>query len=190
MWVQGGLTPMLEQHSHGDLPGRRNVLRWVATFAAACSTSMRLPMLAQAFSGHSSPVAEPKFDVISIRLSKPGGGQSMSFGYGPDGYRARNQSMWATIMVAYYPLSNQYWRGDRLIGGPKWLEENYDIEAKVSSEDVTAWQHQGPENKMLKPMLQAALRERCRLAVHPATVEGSIFQLVVAKRGLPTLVLN
>ena len=70
------------------------------------------------------------------------------------------------------------------MGGPKWLEENYDIEAKVSPEDVTAWQHQGPENKMLKPMLQAALRERCRLAIHSATVEGPIYQLVVAKRGL------
>ena len=141
-------------------------------------------MLAQTVSRHSSSEAEPKFDVVSIRPSKPGGGQSTNFGYGPDGYHARNQSMWATIMVAYYPLSYQYWKGNPLTGGPKWLEENYDIEAKVSPEDVTAWQRQGPDNKMLKPMLQAALRERCRLAIHSGTVEGPIYQLVVAKRGL------
>ncbi len=86
-------------------------------------------------------------------------------------------------MVAFYPLTYHYWQ-DHLRGGPKWLEEFYDIDARISPEDLAAWQHQGPENKMFKLMLQAALRERCHLAIHLAMVEGPIFQLVVSKRGL------
>ena len=97
--------------------------------------------------------------------------------------------MWATIMVAFYPLPNQYW-GDKLIGTPKWAGEHYDIDAKVAPEDIAAWQHQGRDNEMLRSMLQAALRERCHLQIHTSTIAAPIFHLVVNKKGPKGLALT
>jgi uncharacterized protein (TIGR03435 family) len=65
-------------------------------------------------------------------------------------------------------------------------DDPYDIQAKVALEDVAAWQRLG-QNRSQKPlledMLQDALVERCRLAVHREPSYAPGFALVLDKRG-------
>lgn len=129
------------------------------------------------------------FEVVSIRPSAPGSVQGVSFSHGPDGYHARGQSMFETVMVAYYPLDHRYWR-ESLKQYPKWFDEMYDIDAKVSAADVPAWKAQDRGNSMLKAMLQSALEERCRLELHQELRVGKVFDLVMAKKRTGALVTS
>lgn len=65
-----------------------------------------------------------RFNVVSIHQSRPGTPRGMSWSYTPDGYHARGQSLWQTIMIAYYPLSWKYWQGNSVKNAPSWLEGN------------------------------------------------------------------
>jgi uncharacterized protein (TIGR03435 family) len=123
------------------------------------------------------------FEVVSVRPSKPGSPEGGSMGITPNGYRAINQSIWSTIMLAYFPHDRQYWSRDRLLGGPPWLGTLYDIDARVSSADMTEWQKQGQQKEMLRAMLRTLLAERCELVVHSTTTEAPIYELVLAKHG-------
>ena len=128
------------------------------------------------------------FEVISIRPSKPNPqGGSVTWAIEPDGYRAVNQTMWSTIMIAYFPQGLANWTPDRLKGAPSWLNsEQYDINAKVAPSDLPEWHKQGvtlEHEEMFRAMLQSMLADRCKLVVHhiPAEVPG--LALVVGKRG-------
>jgi uncharacterized protein (TIGR03435 family) len=105
----------------------------------------------------------------------------------PDGYRARGQSLYSTIMVAYSNQGWMYWSTDRFLGAPAWvMNEFYDIDAKVAPEDLAEWQKQGntpAHREMLHAMLQAALAERCKLVLHRVPAEASGYALTVGKRG-------
>jgi uncharacterized protein (TIGR03435 family) len=165
-----------------QLPGRRDVLRGVLASTTALITASANPRV-RLSSAFFALAAEPKFDVVSIRPSHPGGGERIAFGPGADGYRAISQTIWATIMIAYYPLPNQYW-ADKLIGAPKWaVDDAYDIDAKLASTDMAAWQHQGPGNGMFRSMLQRALCERCNLRIHSSSVACPVYRLAVGKKG-------
>jgi bla regulator protein BlaR1 len=109
------------------------------------------------------------FDVISIRPSKPGTNQRTQWGTTPDGYSVTGQSMWATIMIAYFPQGMAYWSKDRVSGAPPWLSDQYDIVAKVSEADLAEWQKQGltlDKKPMFRQMLQTMLADRCHLVAH------------------------
>jgi uncharacterized protein (TIGR03435 family) len=61
------------------------------------------------------------------------------------------------------------------ISGPQWIQTTgFNIEAKAPS---------GATKEQLKPMLQALLAERFRLAVHHETRDLPVFALVIAKNG-------
>jgi uncharacterized protein (TIGR03435 family) len=132
------------------------------------------------------------FEVISIRPSKapgyPGGGLggNISWATTPDGHITRNQSLRATLLMAYVPQGIAYWGKDRIQGAPAWFDDGYDISAKVAEEDVAAWQGQGrtPAQKpMLRSMLQSLLVERCKLVMHTVPSEMEGYALVLAKKG-------
>lgn len=130
----------------------------------------------------------PKFDVVSIRPIKPGTpGGSFTTDVLPDGYRARGQSLYSTIMVAYSNQGWMFWSTDRLQGAPAWvMNEFYDIDAKVAPEDLAEWQRQGntpAHREMLHAMLQAALADRCKLVLHRIPAETPGYALTVGKRG-------
>lgn len=111
------------------------------------------------------PVA---FEVVSIRPSKPGGNWRINWATTADGYRVTGQSMRSTIMLAFFPQGMAFWSKDRLSGAPPWLDDLYDIDAKVSEADLSEWQKQGTtldKKPMLQQMLQAMLAERCHLVV-------------------------
>jgi uncharacterized protein (TIGR03435 family) len=154
-----------------------------------------LMMLAQDFAPHTDAQSaeHTTFDAVSIRPSKPpsypgaSGGPSVTWAIQPDGYRAVNQTIWSTIMIAYFPQGMANWTPDRLKGAPSWLDsEEYDINARVSSSDLMAWQQQGntlEHQELFRAMLQSMLADRCKLVVHriPAEIPGLV--LVVGKHG-------
>jgi uncharacterized protein (TIGR03435 family) len=115
----------------------------------------------------SKPLA---FEVVSIHPSKPGTNMVFSVMTTPDGYRVTGQPLFYTIMVAYFPQGMAYWSADRLSGVPAWLNDQYDINAKVSDADLAEWQKQGllglDKKVMLQQMLQAMLADRCHLVAH------------------------
>jgi uncharacterized protein (TIGR03435 family) len=70
----------------------------------------------------------------------------------------------------------------RILGAPDWATTvSYDIEAKVSAEDVAAFSALSRDEKLR--MLQPLLAERSRLKAHIEQREIPIYQLVVVKGG-------
>ncbi len=90
-----------------------------------------------------------------------------------------------TILVAYFPA--KMGSMDRIVGAPGWVwNDKYDVVGKVGEVDLPAWQklNRGGQNPMLQTMLQKALADRCKIAVHriPTQIDG--YALVIAKHGL------
>ena len=140
-------------------------------------------------SGTESRVKAPAFEVVSIRPSKPGTSFRVGVSITPDGYSVQGQTLFTTIMLAYFPQRisfppslSAYWSKGRLSGAPAWLSEQYDIQARVSDADRAEWQKQGPrldQKPMLSAMLQTMLADRCHLVAHmtPVTIPGWSLQL-------------
>jgi uncharacterized protein (TIGR03435 family) len=170
--------------STSSLPSRRSFL----LRAAACSTFFGLAEIAKAGAAiRPAETAEDKpleFEVISIRPSKPGAGARMSWVTTPDGYVVTGQSLRTTILIAYIPQM-ALWKG-RLQGGPDWLNDPYDIIAKVDAAELPEWQKQGlglDQKEMLRAMLCTMLAERCKLVLHRTPVEAPAYALVTGKHG-------
>ena len=67
-----------------------------------------------------------------------------------------------------------------LLGAPPWLmKDQYVIDARVSLDDIEAWQRPDPEKKMLRGALQQMLMERCNLVLHRTTTEQPVYALVI-----------
>lgn len=134
-----------------------------------------------------TPAKPLAFDVVSIRPSKPGTNTMTDTSITPDGYRVIGQSLWTTLMMAYFPQGWYYWSPNRLSGAPSWLYDRYDIDAKVSEADLAGWQKQrGPIDKepMLSQMLQTMLADRCHLVAHMVPGQPiSGFSLGLGKHG-------
>lgn len=138
--------------------------------------------------GRSDRPHAPAFEVVSIRPGSPNLPWSSSVDSNGDEYRVIARPLGITILNAYLPWSQQ--SRERLPGAPPWIwNEKFDFVAKVAPGDLEAW-HQslrhafaGP-NPMLETMLQAALRDRCKLTVHRVPAMYSAFALVVSAHGL------
>ena len=157
--------------------------RIVATTLLSCGAALAQSTPAPA-PAPSKPLA---FEVVSIRPSKPGGNESTRWGTTPDGYQATGQSMWSTLMIAYFPQGIAFWTKERLSGTPSWIGDLYDINARVAESDIPAWQKQGmtmDKEPMLREMLQTMLADRCRLVAHRIPSSGiSGFALLPGKHG-------
>ena len=85
---------------------------------------------------------------------------------------AKNVTLKSFIGYAYGVPDSQV---DQVIsGGPQWLNEPYDIEAKAEKPVAL---------RELKLMVQGLLRERFKMAFHRETREISVFDLVEVKGG-------
>jgi uncharacterized protein (TIGR03435 family) len=97
------------------------------------------------------------------------------------------------VFLSYVSADSQAWGSAKMLKLPDWQGQFYDIAAKVSQADLSAWQHQGPEQELLRAAMRTALRERFKLAIHEEPSRGDIFELVVAKGGArlkPTIPAN
>ena len=72
----------------------------------------------------------------------------------------------------------------RVVGGPEWAKsERYDVEAKMSAEDIAAMKALSPAEKQAhsQEMMLTLLAERFQLKAHSETRQVPIYELVVAK---------
>jgi uncharacterized protein (TIGR03435 family) len=129
----------------------------------------------------SQGTATVKFEILSIRpMSGPLAG--INTNPTPNGFES-SLTLYQAIMVAYGPVSAPEWSSVEVLNAPAWTGEFYDFKARVSQADLTAWQNQSKEHELLRSAMRAALRERCKLAIHEQPAKGEIFELVVKKGG-------
>jgi len=124
-----------------------------------------------------------QFEVVSITPLKQGGAIAQIFAPTPDGYRSA-LSGWQMLMLAYAPGNFTTWNSMHVINAPSWLQDGglFMIDARVAQADRDAWRNQ-KNNEMLRPALQAMLRERCKLVIHEVPAQVQIYNLVVRKGG-------
>ena len=111
------------------------------------------------------------FDVTSVKVNKSGDWRK-SLGPAPGGrFLATNNTLRDLIPFAYgLPQTTA---GFRIIGGPKWIDEDhFDIAAKVDG----TWTPQ-----QMSEMLRTMLADRFKLSAHHETREMPTYALVMAK---------
>lgn len=154
--------------------------------SAMMAQSTAAAKVAPASVNNAVPTKTAVFDVVSIR---PSGNGPMSVSYSmvtPDGYVAANQTLWATILLAYFPQADMFLPSTEkeIVGAPAWATSiRYDIRAKVDEATAKEWKSLSYTQRWekVKPMLQAMLADRCKLVQHADTVEMPIYALVVGK---------
>jgi uncharacterized protein (TIGR03435 family) len=112
-------------------------------------------------------VAQPKFDVASIKPASP---------TGPGYVRPQPGGRFTAISTLRTLIQNAYGVFPfQIVGGPEWIStERYEIEAKAEGT---------PTNREQFQMLQSLLEERFQLKVRHETREAAIYALVAAKNG-------
>lgn len=125
---------------------------------------------------------EIHFEVLSIRPMNSSVKAPTNTAPSPNGFDSR-LSLWQAIMVAYGPTNYVNWGSVEILNAPGWIGEFYDIKARVSQTDLKAWQNQSNEHELLRSAMRAALKDRCKLAIHERPSTGEIFALVIGKRG-------
>jgi uncharacterized protein (TIGR03435 family) len=153
----------------------------VPALAAQVVNSSQIPKTASAPS--LTDAGHVHFEVVSIRPSKSGSPQMETLETQADGYRASNQTLVATIAIAYLPHTTSATADSAPLKMPSWATEEYDIQAKVAPEDMQAWQNQGQQQELLRAMLQAMLEDKCKLVVHWVPGKTSGFALMLGKHG-------
>lgn len=143
--------------------------------------------MAQSQAAATAATAKPMaFDVISIRqnLSPPRNGPPV-FGPTGDGYRMVGAPLLLAMMAAYIPQTGaSAFMPNQIKGLPDWaMRDAYDIDAKVSDQDLAAWQDPAKQKTMLPPMMQALFQDRFKMAVHREIKETDVYWLVVGKGG-------
>jgi uncharacterized protein (TIGR03435 family) len=161
--------PLLPQSRGGALARVR--------FAFASRSLVGFALLALAAAAQNSV----RFEVFSIRPIS-GTSLSMNTAPSPNGFDSR-LSLWQAIMVAYGPDNYVNWGSVEILKAPGWIGEFYDIRARISQADLKAWQNQSKAHELLRSALQAALKDRCKLAIHEQPSKAEIFELGIGRRG-------
>jgi uncharacterized protein (TIGR03435 family) len=152
------------------------------TLSAAAQSSQGTPSIQHSESG---PEKDLKFEVLSIRSSRlPSGGVQGIPNPTPNGHFTTTANMWQMVVFAYGPPGPAWmWTSVKMDNEPGWFREYYAIDARVAQADLKAWQGQSGNHELLRFALRAALKERCKLAIHDRPSQERIYELVVAKGG-------
>jgi uncharacterized protein (TIGR03435 family) len=133
-----------------------------------------------------APTRAYAFDVVSIRQNVSEMDGDIFGKATADGYRMVNSTLAVVINTAYVPQTagSAFYSPGQVKGLPDWATtEHYDIDARISDANRTAWQNPAEQRTMLQSMLQTMLAGRCKLAVHREVKEASVYSLVVVKSG-------
>jgi uncharacterized protein (TIGR03435 family) len=125
-----------------------------------------------------------KFAIASIRQNQTGK-TTQRFGATPNGYQAVSMALAVSILLAYPPTNGQaLYPANQVLGLPSWAQEDrYDIDARIDPEQLAAWQAQILQQRLLAPLLQNLLVERCQLKAHREQKVMATLALVVTKNG-------
>ena len=136
-------------------------------------------------SAKSAPIKKQfAFEVVSIRPHQPDS-EPFPTQYMPDGYKASFR-LEDVILQAYIPGP---WKQltSKILNAPIWIDDWYDIDARVAPEDMTAWQQAQNgyhlDSELLHSAWQAVLKERCNLSLHLTTIEMPYLNLMLGKHG-------
>ena len=118
--------------------------------------------------------AGPMFDVVSIKRNTSGALGSNGSGDRPDGgFRLLNAPLALLIGRAYPPSVPA-----DMVGLPDWaMREHYDVVATSPLQKAT------PDERIA--MLRALLADRMKLAVYIGSRERDVYELMVARNGMP-----
>jgi uncharacterized protein (TIGR03435 family) len=159
---------------------------WLLILAVGLGTGMAqtsAPVPATA----ATPAKALAFDVISIRQDASTQRRNGPPQFGPtaDGYRMVAAPLVLPIITAYIPQAGAAaFMPDQIKGLPDWvMRDAYDIDAKVSEEDIAEWQKPASQKTMLPAMMQSLLEERFKIAVHRETKDEPVYLLTVGKGG-------
>ena len=127
-----------------------------------------------------------EFDAVSVRQNMDGGDRK--WGPTPNGYRMTNSSLLVPIITAHVPTSGaSLYSPGSVVDVPEWVRDSrYDIEARVSPENLADWQNPKLQPAMLREMLQAMLKERFKLQVHRDRKDVPMY-LLFLRKGQPKL---
>lgn len=126
-------------------------------------------------------VKEMEFEVLSIRPTSPDEGHRAGVRITPNGF-TWTARIWDVLDLAYVGEDVVAWRQTPIVNCPNLCEETYDFNARVSQADLNAWQSQ-KHSELLRIALRAALRDRCKVAIHEEPQQGDNFELRIAKYG-------
>jgi uncharacterized protein (TIGR03435 family) len=126
-----------------------------------------------------------KFEVVSIRLHKPGA-PYLPRQLTADSYRS-SMSTSDMIKLAYSPLTLRYANWSRILNAPRWINEMYDIHARIDEKDQKVWQNAQLNSQIFKDdrferdALRAVLEEEFKLQIHITPIEVPYLNLMVDK---------
>jgi uncharacterized protein (TIGR03435 family) len=123
----------------------------------------------------------PAFEVVSVKLSKPGC-DGMMVSSPPGRFSAQCTTLMGLLFNAFPTVKPSV----AIPGLPGWANSvHFDVDAKADDETAVAMEKLPREEqwKQTQTMLQAALAERFKLRTHNESREGPIYELVVAKGG-------
>jgi uncharacterized protein (TIGR03435 family) len=117
-------------------------------------------------------VAQPSFEVASVRLTPPDRiGFTHTSESGAATFTATNVTLELLIAIAFRVETN------RILAKQSWIEsEHYDVSAKAEG-------GQGISDEQLKPLLRQLLADRFKLSVHREPKEVQGYSLQAAKGG-------
>jgi uncharacterized protein (TIGR03435 family) len=125
-----------------------------------------------------------QFEVFSIRPHQPGT-EPLNRQYMPDGL-TQTVTLEYLIKLAYIPRPGLPFSSLTILHAPEWVANDwYDIEARVAPEDMATWQNAEDvyDSEVLRSALKAALKDRCKLALHMIPVDIPYWNIVVDKHG-------
>jgi uncharacterized protein (TIGR03435 family) len=134
-----------------------------------------------------------KFEVISVRPVKSGWEGSYTSSPlpvewaahpTPNGYNSRLRLGYA-ILVAYAPvMGHKASIYTPILNLPAGSDADwYDISARISDDDLAAWQNQTSKYELFRSAMQNLLTERFKLVIHEHPAEMPAYKLVVGKKG-------
>jgi uncharacterized protein (TIGR03435 family) len=128
----------------------------------------------------SAPAKPIEFDVAVFRLNTSGQPTPrIAIPPGGDGFTAQNRTMHDLIGYAFAHTPGASYR---ISGEPVWVDaDRYDIQAKVASEDLAAWQKLDQAGQRIA--LQNFLIEYLKLKFHQDTSSYPYYTLGVGKGG-------
>ena len=128
-----------------------------------------------------------EFEAVSIHLNKPGS-DPLTRQFTPDGYRS-SMTLLSMIMLAYCPQTLSYSSWSKIQNAPSWIDDMFDIKARVAQEDMAAWQQAQRNDQIFKDdrlersALRAILKDRFKLVLHVTPIEVPYLNLMVGKHG-------
>jgi uncharacterized protein (TIGR03435 family) len=118
----------------------------------------------------------PEFEVISVKQHRKKD-DGWKYDYRDDGFFAVAMTLEDLVKEAFGVFED-----DRFVGLPKWASgERYDVEAKVSGDDLIQMKKLTLDQRRL--MLQALLAERFQLLIHHGAKVLPVYALLLAKSG-------